>query len=171
MFEVGENVEDTKVEVSPDLVTWYDAGVAAGRTAGVDFQGTIPSGTGMRYVRLTDLRSHANGTWPGADIDAVCGIHSRAPSTDTSPVYDYETIQIVLNGHELTPTDRNGTVVEPVLINGTVYVPVETISNALGLTVEWDETAGVVYINNRQEFIPEPEFDSKNIENADSAVG
>ncbi len=120
VFEVGENVEDTKVEVSPDLVTWYDAGVAAGRTAGVDFQGTIPSGTGMRYVRLTDLRSHANGTWPGADIDAVCGIHSRAPSTDTSPVYDYETIQIVLNGHELTPTDRNGTVVEPVLINGTV---------------------------------------------------
>ena len=171
VFEVGENVEDTKVEVSPDLVTWYDAGVAAGRTAGVDFQGTIPSGTGMRYVRLTDLRSHANGTWPGADIDAVCGIHSRAPSTDTSPVYDYETIQIVLNGHELTPTDRNGTVVEPVLINGTVYVPVETISNALGLTVEWDETAGVVYINNRQEFIPEPEFDSKDIENADSAVG
>ena len=80
VFEVGSDVEDTKVEVSNDLITWYDVGIAKGKTAGVDLSGKVPEGSQFRYVRLTDLRSSPIGAWPGADIDAVCGLNVRALS-------------------------------------------------------------------------------------------
>ncbi len=82
VFEVGAAVEDTKVEVSSDLVTWYDVGVAAGKTAGVDLNGKVPEGSRFRYVRLTDLNSSASGGWPGADIDAVSGLNVKSVTQD-----------------------------------------------------------------------------------------
>ena len=36
VFEVGGNVEETKVESSDDLDIWYEIGIAEGRTAGLD---------------------------------------------------------------------------------------------------------------------------------------
>ena len=78
VFEVGGDVEDTKVEVSRDLVTWYDVGTATGRTAGVDLEGKVPDGARFRYVRLTDLKKHVYSSWPGADIDAVSGLNITA---------------------------------------------------------------------------------------------
>ena len=81
VFEVGEAVEDTRVEVSNDLVTWYDVGIAKGKTAGVDLNGKVPEGSRFRYVRLTDLRSSDSGAWPGADIDAVSGLNVKAISS------------------------------------------------------------------------------------------
>ena len=44
IFEVGGQVEATKVEVSSDLETWYEAGTAEGNTAGIDLNGKIPEG-------------------------------------------------------------------------------------------------------------------------------
>ena len=81
VFEVGDDVEDTLVEVSDDLVTWYEVGVAAGATAGVDMNGKVPEGARFRYIRLTDQGSHGSGSWPGADIDAVCGLSTKAVSS------------------------------------------------------------------------------------------
>lgn len=84
IFEVGPDVEDTKVEVSNDLVTWYYVGDAAGKTAGVDLNGKVPEGSRFRYVRLTDLRAYPSSHWPGADIDAVSGLNTRAISSNWS---------------------------------------------------------------------------------------
>lgn len=84
IFEVGDAVEDTRVEVSSDLVTWYHVGDAAGATAGVDLNGKVPEGSRFRYVRLTDLRASTSGGWPGADIDAVSGLNIRAISSNWS---------------------------------------------------------------------------------------
>lgn len=78
VFETGPQVEDTKVEVSSDLTTWYEAGVAQGKTAGVDLRGKVPAEGRFRYVRLTDLKAHGSGTYPGADIDAVSGLNFKA---------------------------------------------------------------------------------------------
>ncbi|MBR2995904.1 MAG: hypothetical protein IKF45_04270 [Lachnospiraceae bacterium] len=80
IFEVGPDVEATKVEVSSDLVTWYEVGIAEGRTAGVDLSGKVPKGENFLYVRLTDCNEDANGSYPGADIDAVCGLNSKPGS-------------------------------------------------------------------------------------------
>ena len=71
IFEIGPNVEATKVEVSNDLTNWIFVGNADGSLSGVDIRGKVPAGSKYKYVRLTDLKTHTSGDWPGADIDAV----------------------------------------------------------------------------------------------------
>ena len=75
VFEIGPDVEATKVEVSNDLKNWIHVGDAAGSISGVDMNGKVPADGKYKYVRLTDLCTVKGGTWPGADIDAVAGIN------------------------------------------------------------------------------------------------
>lgn len=81
VFEVGDDVEATKVEVSSDLETWYDVGSADGSLCGVDINGKVPGGGKFKYVRFADLLTASNGNYPGADIDAVAGKNAKAPAT------------------------------------------------------------------------------------------
>ena len=60
----------------------------------------------------------------------------------------YNNIKIMLNGKEITPTDANGNTVEPFTIDGTTYLPVRAISNALGLNVAWDDATKTVVLDN-----------------------
>jgi hypothetical protein len=79
VFEIGPDVEATKVEVSNDLVNWIYVGDADGSISGVDMHGKVPADGRYTYVRVTDL--HGVGSeWPGADIDAVAGINVLPPS-------------------------------------------------------------------------------------------
>ncbi len=144
IFEVGGNVEETKVEVSDDLRTWYEIGVAEGRTAGLDFAGKVPAGSGFRYVRLTDTGNNDyNGNWPGADIDAVCGLHTRAVEsyTETATI-TYKDIKISIDGQLIQPTDAQGNAVDPFIIDGTTYLPLRAVAGALGCDVAWDRASG-----------------------------
>lgn len=75
VFEVGPDVEATKVEVSSDLVNWIYVGDANGSISGVDMNGKVPADGRYKYVRLTDLVTVKGGGTPGADIDAVAGIN------------------------------------------------------------------------------------------------
>jgi len=75
VFEIGDNVEATKVEVSADLENWYYVGDADGSSSGVDMKGKVPEGSKFKYIRLTDLYSAPGGYWPGADIDAVAVLY------------------------------------------------------------------------------------------------
>ncbi len=131
VFEVGNDVEDTKVEVSENLSTWYDVGKATGRTAGVDFRGKVPAGAHIRYVRLTDLRAAPNSSWPGADIDAVCGIQTMpvtCPFTDVHPGdYYYEAVLWAV-GH--APQITNGT-------TPTTFSPNSTVTRGQAVTFLW----------------------------------
>ncbi len=87
IFEIGKDVEPTKVELSRDGRTWIDAGRAGGGTGSVDIGPYVRPGDRFKYVRLTDLRSACKGGWPGADIDAVAAIGcvSVPTSTPTPP--------------------------------------------------------------------------------------
>lgn len=58
----------------------------------------------------------------------------------------YQNIQIELNGQTITPKDAAGKVVEPFIVDGTTYLPVRAISEALGLNVEWDGKTKTVVI-------------------------
>lgn len=51
---------------------------------------------------------------------------------------DYNDIKIVMNGTQIMPTDANGNIVEPFAVNGTTYLPVRAVANALGIDVQWD---------------------------------
>lgn len=74
---------------------------------------------------------------------------------------DYSDIKISVNGEKITPTDANGNYVEPFAINGTTYLPVRAVGNALGLDVVWDAESNTVLMTSRkesdQEVYPEKE--------------
>ena len=82
VFEVGGSVESTTVEVSNDLVTWYEVGTAEGKTAGIDLNGKVPEGSQFHYIRLTDTGNNIYDknykNLYGADIDAVSGLNVKA---------------------------------------------------------------------------------------------
>ena len=69
---------------------------------------------------------------------------SLASGYQKQATLDYTGIQITLDGQPVTPTDANGSTVEPFAIEGTTYLPVRGIANALGLGVEWDGTTQTV---------------------------
>ena len=56
----------------------------------------------------------------------------------------YNDIKVTLNGKEVKPTDANGNYVEPFIIDGTTYLPVRAVANALGLDVNWDSKTSTV---------------------------
>ena len=64
----------------------------------------------------------------------------------------YNNIKVVIDGNEVTPRDANGNVVEPFAYNGTTYLPLRAISNALtggAKPVSWDQSTYTVYIGER----------------------
>lgn len=84
VFEVGDQIEATKVEVSYDLETWYYVGWARGATASMDIgsaESEAPSEYKYKYIRLTDGYTEPGGNYPGADIDAVAGLNTREAAT------------------------------------------------------------------------------------------
>lgn len=52
---------------------------------------------------------------------------------------DYADINITLNGKNVPLKDANGNAVEPFAIDGTTYIPVRAVSEALGLFVDWNQ--------------------------------
>ncbi len=59
---------------------------------------------------------------------------------------EYSNIKIVIDGSEITPKDANGNIVEPFVYNGTTYLPVRAVGQALGKTVTWDGNTSTVYL-------------------------
>ena len=71
----------------------------------------------------------------------------------------YNNIKIYINGAEIVPKDGNGNIVEPFIMNGTTYLPVRAISNALGQDVEWDGATQSVYIGKKDQTKPDNYLD------------
>ena len=58
----------------------------------------------------------------------------------------YDDIKISLNGKIIEPKDANGNKIEPFIIEGTTYMPVRAVGDALGLNVEWEATSKTVLL-------------------------
>jgi len=61
-----------------------------------------------------------------------------ATARGVQKILEYNDIKISLDGVEVKPSDANGNYVEPFIIDGTTYLPVRAVANALGIDVEWD---------------------------------
>ncbi len=59
---------------------------------------------------------------------------------------NYVGIQLVVDGVSYEPKDANGNVVEPFIVDGTTYLPVRAVAEALGKEVNWDGETKTVYI-------------------------
>ena len=64
-------------------------------------------------------------------------------------------ISVKLNGVEIDTKDVNGNEVPPFAQDGTTYVPVRAIANALDLDISWDQDTLTVFIGDRGEAAPE----------------
>lgn len=89
VFEMGPDVEATKVEVSDDCENWIYVGDAKGSISGVDLNGKVPANGLYHYVRITDLGTAPSGRFAGADIDAVAIINSKASPFKDIPAKEY----------------------------------------------------------------------------------
>jgi len=61
-------------------------------------------------------------------------------------------IKIVVDGEEIIPKDADGNVVEPLIYNGTTYLPLRALTQAITKgtkPVEWDQANWTVYIGER----------------------
>ncbi len=59
----------------------------------------------------------------------------------------YKNIKLNINGVEYTPTDAKGNTVEPFIYNGTTYLPVRSVSEALNKEVVWENDTRTIFID------------------------
>lgn len=81
-------------------------------------------------------------------LSAVILVGGVAYAANTTTLYDVMNsgIKIVVDGQKLNPTDANGEPVEPMIYNGTTYLPVRAVANAFGKAVYWDGPNYTVYL-------------------------
>lgn len=65
----------------------------------------------------------------------------------------YNNIQLVVNGEKVQlGKDSKGKRIEPFIYNGTTYLPIRAVGEALGERVYWDGKTKTVYIGKRNDF-------------------
>lgn len=82
---------------------------------------------------------------------ALCAALTGGTALAANTVYrtitvQYSGIKLVVDGVEVTPQDANGTTVEPFIYNGTTYLPVRAVGEAIGKQVTWDGGSQTVYL-------------------------
>ncbi|HOV26333.1 MAG TPA: stalk domain-containing protein [Pseudobacteroides sp.] len=63
----------------------------------------------------------------------------------------YNNIKLYVDGKLVKPKDAKGNDVDPFIYNGTTYLPIRAVSEALGKTVSWDGETNSVYVGNKPE--------------------
>lgn len=79
-------------------------------------------------------------------------VASAAPVQKSLSVF-YNNIQVVVDGVKIQPTDANGNKVEPFSYNGTIYLPIRAVGEALGKKVTWDQKTYTAYIGEQRKDI------------------
>ena len=87
---------------------------------------------------------------------AVTSVIAATPVGTTLENVITDGIRIVIDGKEFTCTDANGAVVQPMIYNGTTYIPVRAVSSAFGKAVYWDGEEYTVYLGNMEGKLKEP---------------
>lgn len=93
------------------------------------------------------LREKTKGILIGTVIGAMLGSGAMAATTGTLQNVITSGVTIFVNGKQFSPTDANGQPVEPFIYEGTTYLPVRAVSNALNVDVDWDQASFSVYLD------------------------
>jgi hypothetical protein len=71
---------------------------------------------------------------------------SNAAPIETNLKAVYNNIKIIVDGNVLTPTDSDGSIVEPFIVDGTTYLPIRAVANAVGKEVRWEPSTNTVHL-------------------------
>lgn len=96
------------------------------------------------------LKGFAAGVAASLLVSAAVVPAVAAGVTKTAELY-YNNIKVVIEGKQADLKDALGNPVEPFAINGTTYLPVRAVANALDQAVSWDGKTQTVYIGASEE--------------------
>jgi len=84
----------------------------------------------------------------GAVIGAILASNIAAFASSGTQSIDvvFKNIKIWANGSLVIPKDANGKELEPFIYNGTTYLPVRAVGEAVGQEVSWDGASSTVYV-------------------------
>jgi len=77
---------------------------------------------------------------------SVTVVPALAASTNRQLNAMFNNIKIVVDGTLITPKDSNGKAIEPFIVDGTTYLPVRAVADAVGKEVYWDGPNYTVYL-------------------------
>ena len=77
---------------------------------------------------------------------AMASASTFAAETTKNVQIQFDNIQLVVDGVPITPKDANGSRIEPFIYNGTTYLPIRAVGEAIGKQVTWDGTTKTVYL-------------------------
>lgn len=117
----------------------------------------VSEGTTYLPIRAIGEALYKEVRWDGPTHTIYISDPTEASTeTQSSNVYvdkskktidvDYLDIKLVVDGKEITPKNVDGKVVEPFAYNGTTYLPVRAVGEALGKTVRWDGATNTVHL-------------------------
>lgn len=94
--------------------------------------------------KLHSARSFAAGVL--VTLLVVALVPAAVAATASRDITVYPGISIYIDDQKIDPKDANGNPVEVFNYNGTVYLPVRAVSEALGQPVQWEGTTRSVYV-------------------------
>ena len=93
-----------------------------------------------------NLKGFVTGIIVSALVFSMVGT-SFAKSGTIQKELEYNNISVTLDGKKLDLRDAKGNSVEPFMFDGTNYLPVRALAEALGLNVTWDGTTHTVKLS------------------------
>lgn len=84
----------------------------------------------------------------------VVGIVPSTLAAGGKNVEVFPGVNIYIDDQKLNPTDANGNPVEAFIYNGSTYLPVRAISNALGIPIQWVGSTHSVYVGKHSDSSP-----------------
>ena len=95
---------------------------------------------------MKSLKSYAAGVFTGLLLCALA-VSVSAKVGKVTQELEYRNIKVSLNGKTLDLRNAAGEKVEPFMFNGTNYLPVRALAEALGLRVSWDDANATVVLS------------------------
>jgi len=71
----------------------------------------------------------------------------------------YRDIKIIIGGEQIEPKDVTGKTVEPFIYDGTTYLPLRAVSEAVGYDVSWDDKTSTVKLTKKSDNPTTPELE------------
>lgn len=93
------------------------------------------------------MKRNRKGFWAGMlTMLLIVSLVGTAAATygKVTKELEYRDISVTLNGVKLNLRDAQGRAAEPFMFDGTNYLPVRALAEALGLSVSWDGTTNTV---------------------------
>ena len=96
-------------------------------------------------MKKINFKSFTAGLICGGMVMGLCAPAFAAQTVKSLEAY-YKDIKIRINGAIIVPKDVTGAVVEPFIVDGTTYLPVRALAEALGCDVAWDTATDTVLV-------------------------